>query len=188
MRLPVSWLMTGVLVGLVLADSGEPFAAPTSLDLRNGATGEGRAVPIEGVIEREDRAGEGSVERGAAMRAARVAVEGRVEERIVQTSQALDTEIREIEETAGRMGLELDDVTVTVIEHVGRFAARLMRGTRAEAAEFHHAYKAVATTLTSLSRCLATGMATSPFGPAGPRTASPASEPDGEADPSGAEG
>ena len=187
MRPPWAWLLTGVLVGLILADGREPSAAPTSRDLRSSATGEVRAVPIGEVIERARRAGEGSVERDDATRAARVAVEGWVEERIVQTSRALDAEVRGIEETAERTGRELDDMTATALEHAGRVAAWL-RGTRTPAAEFRHAYEAVATTLTSLSRCLATGMATSPFGPAGPRTASPASGPDGEADPRGVEG
>ena len=88
-----------------------------------------------------------------------------------------------LEEELGHMSHELDDLALTALGQAERLAVRLMQGTRTGATEVHHAYLAVTTTLTSLGRCFEEGVASSPFGPAGPRAPDPPSGSAGADDP-----
>jgi hypothetical protein len=88
-----------------------------------------------------------------------------------------------VEEEFGQVTHELDDLALTTLARAERLAGHLLRGTRTGASEVHDAYLAVTTTLTSLGRCFEEGVASSPFGPAGPRAPDPPSGSAGADDP-----
>jgi hypothetical protein len=157
MRPGVRWLLVGMLAGRVLATSGGACAGHLSPEVRIQAT-EVELLPHDFAVDRDLRTSEGPEGLEGASHPDQETVAARVEEELVQVSH------------------ELDDLTLTTLGQAGRFADRLIRGTHAGATEVHHAYLAVATTLTSLGRCFEAGMATSPFGPAGPRAPDPPSE------------
>jgi hypothetical protein len=168
MRPGVRWLLVGMLAGRVLATSGGACAGHLSPEVRIQAT-EVELLPHDFAVDRDLRTSEGPEGLEGASHPDQETVAARVEEELIQVSH------------------ELDDLTLTTLGQAGRFADRLIRGTHAGATEVHHAYLAVATTLTSLGRCFEAGMATSPFGPAGPRAPDPPSEA-GENDPCGPAG
>ena len=87
--------------------------------------------------------------------------------------RALDAAVNELEAAAVRSGAMLDDATAAALGRGRWFAARLIRDATPGPDSFREAYEAVTAALDSLGRCLATGMADSPLGPAGPRAPRP---------------
>jgi hypothetical protein len=169
MRRGVWWLFLGTLAGRVLVASGGASAGHLSTEGRI-QTAEVEPLPDDSAFDREPRASEGSGGVQTATRPERETAADRVEEELGQVSR------------------ELDDLALTTLGHAERLASHLMRGTRTGASEVHHAYLSVTTTLTSLGRCFEEGVASSPFGPAGPRAPDPPSGSAGADDPCGPAG
>lgn len=164
MRPGVWWLLLGTLAGGALMTSGGASAGHLSSDARGQAM-KVELLPDEPTIDREPHATEGAGGLEAASRTDGEPVAARLEEEL------------------GHMSHELDDLALTTLGQAERLAVRLMQGTRTGATEVHHAYLAVTTTLTSLGRCFEEGVASSPFGPAGPRAPDPPSGSAGADDP-----
>src|SRR5262245_25626817 len=156
MRRGVWWLLLGTLAGGGLVTSGEAAAGHLSSEGR-GLAVHVELLPADAAIAPDPRASNGSGSPETASRFGRATVVARVEDELDHVSR------------------ELDDAALTTLGHAERLATRVMRRTRTGAVEVHHAYLAVTTTLTSLGRSFGEGVASSPFGPAGPRAPDPAS-------------
>jgi hypothetical protein len=164
MRRGVWWLLLGTLAGGALVTSGGASAGHLSSDARGQAM-KVELPPDEPTIDREPHATEGS---------------GDVE---TESHSDRETVATQVAEELGHVSHELDDLAQTMLGNAERLAVRLMQGTRTGATEVHHAYLVVTTTLTSLGRCFEEGVASSPFGPAGPRAPDPPSGSAGTDDP-----
>jgi hypothetical protein len=156
MRPGVWWLFLGTLAGRVLVASGGVSAGHLSTEGPIQAA-EVEPLPDDLAFDRDPRASEGSGGVETATRPGRETVADRVERELGQVTH------------------ELDDLALITLGRAERLASHLLRGSRTGAIEVHHAYLAVTTTLTSLGRCFEDGVASSPFGPAGPRAPDPPS-------------